>query len=423
MRQPQAFLRSTFLFVSAITVAAAVDDTPIHAEDAIGASSTIDDSWNAIFDRRDGWTGADCAGTVDLRDGRILWLFGDSWIGSIRGGTRLRGATMVNNSIALHRIDQSARWKTPDPASVRFVWGSHNANGQPTAWAVPAGDKENNSPTGESREWLWANGGGLVVDAPGGLRRLFVFFFRVRRNPRGKGVWTFAVAGTTLGVVDNVAEKVDRWKLRLLNVPYGPQSKASSDKPAEARFTWGMAACLDPDTANRAAPDALIYGIRKSGFWNDALVLARTPAAAIDQFRNWRFYAGANTWSTDIEAAKPVANGMVSEFSIERMEFPTGPKWLLVQSEPLLGKRIFARSAPMPEDPWSSRKTLAVVPDIERNRSYFTYAAKGHAALSRPGELLITYLVNSQNFGDLVKDTTIYHPKFLRFPLSALSPP
>src|SRR5580704_3494527 len=88
--------------------------------------TTIDESWNAVFDRRDGWTGADCAGTVDLRDGRMLWLFGDTWIGSIRGGKRLPGATMVNNSIAIHPIDQSAPWKAPDPGNVHFVWGPNS---------------------------------------------------------------------------------------------------------------------------------------------------------------------------------------------------------------------------------------------------------------------------------------------------------
>jgi hypothetical protein len=60
------------------------------------------------------------------------------------------------------------------------------------------------------------------------------------------------------------------------------------------------------------------------------------------------------------------------------------------------------------------------VPEVATNRAYFTYAAKGHARLSRPGELLVTYLVNSQNFGDLIGDTTIYRPMFLRVPAAIL---
>jgi hypothetical protein len=34
--------------------------------------------------------------------------------------------------------------------------------------------------------------------------------------------------------------------------------------------------------------------------------------------------------------------------------------------------------------------------------------------------LLVTYLVNAQNLADVVRDTTIYRPKFLRVPLSAI---
>jgi Domain of unknown function (DUF4185) len=383
---------------------------------------TIDDSWNAVFDRHDGWTGADCAGTVNLRDGRLLWLFGDTWIGSIRDGKRLPGATMVNNSIAIHPIDPTAPWKAPDPASVRFAWGAANA-GQPTAWAIPV-PKNNGEPTANNaREWLWANGGGLLLERPQGTRRLLAFFFRVRTNPKGKGVWTFTVAGTTLVIVDQVAEPIDRWQMRVVDLPNWVQSKASPSKPADAEMTWGMATCLNPETAHAKSPDLLIYGIRRSGFLNDGLILARAPAAAIDHFQAWQFYAGNNCWSNEAKAAKPIANGLVSEFSVERLEIPGRPTWILVQSEPLLGKRIFVRMALKPEGPWSARKTVATIPDVERNKSYFTYAAKGHADISRQGELLITYLVNSQEFGDLVRDTTIYHPKVLRLPLSSISFP
>lgn len=422
-RRRRTFFKAASLFASTAAVAIAIGDKCVPADEFIRTSTAVDDSWNAVFDRRDGWTGADCAGTVELRDGRVLWLFGDTWISSIRGGKRQPGATMVNNSIAVHPVDRAAPWKAPDPASVRFFWGAKNSKGQPTAWAVPATENNNQSVAGASREWFWANGGGLAVDRPGGSRRLFVFFFHVGTNPYGKGVWTFTTLGTTLGVVENATEPADRWKLRLLEIPYCPQSKPAAGKPAEAQIMWGMAACLNPDSANREAPDALIYGIRKSGFMNDALVLARAPAATIDQFQSWRFYAGNHRWSPEVVAAKPIADGLVSEFSIERMQVASRPTWILVQSEPLLGKHIFVRTAPQPMGPWSSRSTVAIVPDVERSRSYFTYAAKGHAILSRPGELLITYLVNSQQFGDLVHDTSIYRPKFLRLPLSAISPP
>ncbi len=65
----------------------------VRADDQRTVSAVSSDSgWNAVFDRTDGWTGADAAGSVDLGDGRTLWLFGDTWISKIRDGKRLPGA-------------------------------------------------------------------------------------------------------------------------------------------------------------------------------------------------------------------------------------------------------------------------------------------------------------------------------------------
>src|ERR1700722_10661772 len=132
VRRSSGGVRAAPLILSCCLLTLVVGDSQLGAADP----TAIDDSWNKVFDRHDRWTGADCAGTVNLHDGRMLWLFGDTWIGSIRGGRRLPGATMVNNSIAVHPIDPTALWKVPDPASVRFAWGATNAAGQPTAWAV-----------------------------------------------------------------------------------------------------------------------------------------------------------------------------------------------------------------------------------------------------------------------------------------------
>ena len=378
-----------------------------------------DESWNAVFDRHDGWTGADVAGTVVLGDGRVVWLFGDTWIGAIRNGKRMPNARMVNNSIAVHPIDRSAPWKAPDPSAVHFYWGPADKDGHPTAWVRSAEQPGVGQTGGQSREWLWTTGGGLAVREPAGSLRLFVFFFRVARNPQGKGVWGFTVVGTALGVIDNAGEAADRWNVRLVNLPkslVSLSSKANGVKnaPDDAELTWGMAACVDPDSRGRNSPDALIYGVRRSVVGNMGLVLARAPTASIDRFDTWKFYAGKNSWSPTPAAAVILASGVAPEFSVERLDDPSRAIWTLVQSEPFLGKRILLRRAARADGQWSSPPFLARVSDVERNRLYFTYAAKGHAALSRPGELLITYIVNSNRFADLIDDTQIYRPKFIR---------
>ncbi len=100
------------------------DRARCSAEDARPITQVTPDSeWNAVFDRADGWTGADAAGSVDLGDGRTVWLFGDTWIGKIRDGKRLPGARMVNNSIAVHPTDRARR------LGVRLTRGPCNSCG------------------------------------------------------------------------------------------------------------------------------------------------------------------------------------------------------------------------------------------------------------------------------------------------------
>ena len=42
---------------------------------------------------------------------------------------------------------------------------------------------------------------------------------------------------------------------------------------------------------------------------------------------------------------------------------------------------------------------------------------------SRPGELLVSYVVNSMNFGESANNAAVYRPRFIRVPVSLLPPP
>jgi hypothetical protein len=43
---------------------------------------------NAMFERKEGWIRADGAHSVALNGHRRLWLFSDTWVVSVRDGTR-----------------------------------------------------------------------------------------------------------------------------------------------------------------------------------------------------------------------------------------------------------------------------------------------------------------------------------------------
>jgi hypothetical protein len=55
---------------------------------------------DALFDRADGWIGAEGAYSVALSPKRTLWLFSDTWVGKVREGRRT-DATIVNNTVGV----------------------------------------------------------------------------------------------------------------------------------------------------------------------------------------------------------------------------------------------------------------------------------------------------------------------------------
>ncbi len=56
-------------------------------------------------------------------------------------------------------------------------------------------------------------------------------------------------------------------------------------------------------------------------------------------------------------------------------------------------------------------------PEGKQAKSLYCYAGKMHPELSRPGEIVVTYAVNSGNFSDLFSDAQIYWPRFVRLSL------
>ena len=198
-------------------------------------------------------------------------------------------------------------------------------------------------------------------------------------------------------------------------------------EPRRVRENWGLA--IVPDRArpnDGGAVQLYIFGTRQDEQGHLSLLVARCDEAALDKPERWQFFSG-DGWSNRATDAGAIASGLIDEFTIQWVEGArgsgAGPMLVLIQSEPFLGRRIFARTALRPEGPWSERKVIFEVPDPARDKRLMTYAAKGHAHLSRPGELLISYVINSTDFWQVVGDRTLYRPRFLRVPLEMLPAP
>lgn len=289
------------------------------------------------FDRTDGWVGSDAAYSVDLGD-RILWLFGDTFVGRVEGGER-KGASMIRNSIAIQR-------------GAEFEFGERE-------FFRP--------PDGRGWMWPWA---GFVAHG-----RLHLFLNQFEEAGRAD-VWNFRYVRTWLAIVENYKYPPASWRLDYRPVPHG---------------AWGVAALVDGDTA-------WIFGTHERDGKRSWRV-AKVRADLVADFSEWTVGSEDLFWNAGAE-------GSVSRH---------GDRFVAVYTENGLSADIVMRTARTPEGPWSGARVVHRCP--EAAQGLMCYAGKGHPELSDPGELVVTYAVNSTDFGKASREAWIYKPRFVRVTL------
>jgi len=335
---------------------------------AAGGPATPAPELDALFQRTNGWIGADADYSVPMDSRTTLWLFGDSLVGEVRDGKR-RNAKMINNSIALQ----------PVGGPPQFFYRT-NSRGEPAAVFAPP-DSTN------SFFWPW--------DGIRTRRGLFVFLMEVRHTGENS-VWGFKVFSARLAFVPNPDDPPASWKITLKPEPLADFSK----KPATA-YGWSVARDRD-----------FIYVYGSSARAGGATV-ARVPEESLDDFQQWRFY-GAGQWREDAGAATAIFSDAPPEGTVRFV--PALGRFAAVYSLDLSGD-IVLRESDTPAGPWRGRRVIYHCPEAKPSRPLFCYAGKAHPELGGPGELIVTYAVNSSNFSDLFNDPSLYWPRFLRLRL------
>ncbi len=324
---------------------------------------------DALFQRTDGWIGGDGAFSVPMRDGRVAWLFSDTWVGKVREGHRIE-STMVNNTVGIQRSAFAA---------VEFTV-ARDDSGMAKAFITPK----------DHRGWFWLQAGGMVDG------KLLQFFNQVEKTGE-PGVWGFRSAGLWMGITENPQDEPAKWRTvqtKLPNVVFSP----------ERTLTWGSSVLVEGSSV-------YIYGtedIRRNGRLERYLVLAHADKRKLSDTRTWKYYDGAK-WSSDIGQVGHLADGFATEHSITR--FDRG--YLAVYTENGLSSRILGRFSKFPWGPWSRPTTLYNCPEMGSIANTFTYAAKAHASLSRRDEVTLSYVVNAGDIGQVVRDATLYWPRFV----------
>jgi hypothetical protein len=389
---------------------------PAHADDEV-TEITPDPEWEAAFDRSEGWIGGDAIYSTPLPGGDVLWLFADTYIGRVVDHRRQPGVRIVNNTLGRQtRSAGGPAYAPPRPEDFSFLWDTSSVPDKPRAWIRPTGAPAD-GPGAETAPWYWV-ADALVAPGPGdadtATGRLLVFLWRMERT-RAQ-VMGFRNAGCDLAIIDDPRADWTTWQPRQVSIAHGV-SAATGVEPRRAEVVWGSELLLDPEATDE--PHLLIYGYRQPLQGSMQLVLARAPAASVEQMDTWQF-RGASGWMPKLDDALALAEQMTTEFSISPIETADGLRYAMVQCEPLLGDHILTRTSATPFGPWTAPQAVYQVPGLNRAKKHITYAAKAHPEVSRPGELLVSYVVNSLDFGESATNAEIYRPRFVRVPVALL---
>jgi len=331
--------------------------------------------YDALFDRQEGWTGADGVYSVPLSDSTILWLFGDTWLGDVHNNAHVN-ATIVNNTVAIQQ------GRLPRGAAVDFFSG-RTPDGNAAAFIQPA----------DGRGWLWIYHGAVIGE------RLYFFMVQIERTvePPAAG---FRIIGTWLGQLANFGDPPHNWKISQQRIPWG-----SFSADATLFGSWVL----------KQGQWIYIYGTTEDvidGYHHKYMILARAPESGLAQFNQWQFYANGR-WSADFDKAQRLCAGMANEYSVSYL--PAMGKYIVVYSDGGSIDNIAARFAPNPWGPWGDPVSLYRCPEASWYENIICYAAKGHPDISGASdELIVSYIANSIDFETMVSDARLYRPRFIR---------
>jgi Domain of unknown function (DUF4185) len=327
---------------------------------------------DALFHRDPRWLGSDDAYSVDLGRGRVLWLFGDTFVAPSGTGDR-SGAVMVRNAIA---IEQGY---DPSSASIAFHWGK-DPSGRPADFFPGSGNT-----------WCWP-GGAVRLATAGGGSALLLFMMQTQSS---RGDLGFATTGWRAFYVPNPEAEPAQWKVQPVAAPqnvFGAIVGSGAVLPVDDRLV-----AFSPDDS--AHHDVYVAG------WPLAAA-ARGDLSAITYWTGRAWEPAGATGATPAV----VMTGAQSELSVHRD--PSSGQYVLVQTVGFGSTTIGMRTAPAVTGPWSQPVTVYTPPESSRS-GVLVYAAKAHPEL-RGADLVLTYASNHTDLGTVVRDPTLYFPRFVR---------
>ena len=320
-----------------------------------------------------GITGVDGIYSILLPNGNSLWIFGDTFLGTVNeDGSRDKiDPIFIRNSVAV----QSAY-------NLRTYYGK--TNNRETSFLIPP-DAPVGAVFSEDSLWFWP-GYAFVY---GKEVKIFLSSF----YQKSEGGWGFQWTGTWIASVD-----------------YETMELISLDKieiPTNTEIHWGHAVCDEAD-------DFLyVYGLGSGKPYVARISKEFNGQAVVKNANNWMYYDG-KSWMKDINDIVPMDDfGGSEQFSI----FKIGNKFVYLSQGGGFSNGIFTLNSSTPYGPWSKPKKIYEVPAFD-NKNVFAYNALAHPQFTKEGKLLVSFCVNSFEMEDVFVNADNYRPRFVRIPIA-----
>lgn len=345
--------------------------------------AVIDSNFDAyVTQNGPGWTGGDGTYSLALPDGTNLWMWSDSYIGTVDPATRLRKNALFTAHNSLTILDQTAG-----------SWTTVGYPPQTSSYFVPT----------NKNDWFWVGGGVVQQSKSGAYKvRLFLLEWTGLYHLVGHSIATLSWPGLTIDSITPVSglDTSLEWGTRILQVG--------------SMF--------------------YIFGLKDPGTDTKTPYVARTNS--INNLTNaskWQFWnATQGKWLAG-EANATALSGVAAitpEYSVDQLTYQGGSFYLMTGMDPQnptypFWNAITTWYACSPQGPWSNKTPIYTNPEAGspgcKKGTLVTYNAKAHTEFSDSSGILVSYNVNAIDGSDLVCADD-YKPRFVRMSIPGVTP-